>query len=136
MPPSPRGSRSPQAVLTLAIGVLLSVVLVVPSVLYSVRYGSGDRVFHAVFNVMLLGAVTSPFVVIYWFTRNRSRAVAAVTFGAVFSLCHAWLIYVSYAFKPQEFGYLGLIFAPFLEAAIGVPISLVLVFIVKRVNRH
>ena len=127
--------RSREAVYVLAIGCVLSLALVIPSVLYSARYGGGNPSFHIIFNLILLAAVVSPFVGVYFFTRKGGRALAALTLGAVFSLCHAWMIYVSYAFKPQEFGYLGLVLAPFLEVGIGVPVSLVIVFIVKRVRR-
>ncbi|HYL35604.1 MAG TPA: hypothetical protein VEV17_06815 [Bryobacteraceae bacterium] len=127
--------RSREAFYVLAIGCFLSVALVIPSVLYSARYGGGNPSFHVIFNLILLAAVVSPFVGVYFFTRKGGRALAALTLGVVFSLGHAWMIYASYAFKPQEFGYVGLVFAPFLEAAIGVPISLVIIFIVNRLRR-
>lgn len=131
-----RSMRSREAFCVLAIGCVLSVVMVIPSVLYSARFGGGNPMFHVIFNLILLVAVASPFLTLYFFTRKRGREIATMTFGVVFSLCHAWMIFTSYAFKPQEFGYLGLVFAPFLEAFIGVPIALVLVLVVKRLNRR
>jgi hypothetical protein len=62
------------------------------------------------------------------------RTFTPVTFGAVFSLLHGYLIYATYTGKPHEFGYLGLVFVPFLEALIGVPISLLIVFLIGRLQ--
>lgn len=124
-----------EPVYVLAIGSVLSLVLVIPSALYSGRFGGGSPLFHVIFNLILLAALASPFVGVYFFTRKGGRAVEAVTLGTVFGLCHGWLIYVNYAFKPQEFGYVGLVFAPFLEVFVGIPIAFLVVVLAKRWSR-
>jgi Na+-driven multidrug efflux pump len=119
----------------LIIGCVLSAVAAVPSICYSARYHSGHAAFHVVFNAVLLAALCSPFVLIYFAGRNAHRASNPVTFGAVFSLLHAYVIYATYTVRPQEFGFSGLIFVPFLEALIGIPISLLIVFLNGRRRR-
>jgi hypothetical protein len=135
--PMQPGQDSRQAAqIVLIIGCVLSAVAAAPSVSYSARYHSDRIAGHIVFNAVLLTALSSPFVLIYFAGRNARRALIPATFGAVFSLLHGYLIYSTYTIEPQEFGYLGLIFAPFLEALIGVPISLLIVFLIGRRQRQ
>jgi len=72
----------------------------------------------------MLIALVAPFLVIYWMFRNNSSNIDPIAFGTPFSLTHAYLIYVTYTYPPQEFGYVGLIFAPMLEALVAVPAGL------------
>jgi len=136
MQPRIQDSPNRAPLIVLVIGLVLSVVMVAPSVRYSALYYTpGHLAGHVVLNVVMLAAVSSPFFLIYLFTRNRA-AILSVTFGAVFSVLHAYPIYTTYRFRPQEFGYVGLIFIPFLEAVIGVPSSLLIVFVVRRMQRQ
>lgn len=125
--------KSP-ARIVLLIGLALSCVLIAPSVSYSARYSSTDNLaFHIVFNVILLAALCSPFLLIYLFARN-GPVILPVTFGAVVACFHGYLIFTTYTSKPQEFGYLGLVFVPFLEVLIAAPVSFLIVFLVKKVR--
>src|SRR5579864_7728133 len=98
------------SLIVLVIGFVLSAVMVAPSIRYSARYYiAGHLAAHIALNMTLLAAVSSPFFLIYLFTRNRSEIIS-VTFGAAFSVLHAYPIYTTYSFRLQEFGYVGLIF--------------------------
>jgi hypothetical protein len=92
--------------------------------------------FSIVFHLVLLAPLSLPFYIIYFLSRKRSWTIPSVTLGALFSLCHAYLIYVSYAKPPQEFGYVGLLFAPLLEALVVIPIAIPVIFIIKRLRRN
>ncbi len=120
--------------IVLLIGLALSIMLTAPSVSYSARYSSTDNlVFHIVFNVILFAALSFPFLLIYLFARN-GPAILSVTFGTVLACIHGYLIYTTYRFKPQEFGYLGLVLVPFLEVLIAAPVSFMIIFFVRRVR--
>lgn len=107
--------------------------LVIPSVAYSVRYSrADDAVWQVGFNVVLFTALFSPFLMIYLFGRRGTQILPVVS-GLVFSSFHAYLIYRSWRFKPQEFGYLGLVFVPFLEIAVGVPLAFLIVLVIARI---
>jgi len=82
----------------------------------------------------LFAALCFPFLILYLFARN-GPAILSVTFGTVLAFFHGYLIYTTYRFKPQEFGYLGLVLVPFLELLIAAPVSFLIVFLVKRVRR-
>ena len=137
MPSHAQDPQTRAAYIVLVIGLFLSLVLTAPSISYSVRYysGSDHLIWHAAFNATLLAAVSLPFLFIYFFARHRP-AIVAVTLGAVFSCFHGYLIYTTYRFKPQEFGYLGLILIPFFEILIAAPLSFVIIFAIGRVGRH
>jgi hypothetical protein len=113
----------------LIIGLLLSAIMIVPSIRI-VPFG----LFSIIFHILLLGALSLPFLIIYFFFRSDFSHVVPITLGATFSLCHAYLIYVSYARAPQEFGYVGLLFAPLLEAVVAIPVAIIVILVIKRVN--
>lgn len=77
-------------------------------------------------------ALLSPFLIIFFVFRKDSSNTSPIVFGALFSLTHAYLIFVSYAYPPQEFGYVGLIFAPVFEGIVAVPLGLLIIFIIRR----
>jgi hypothetical protein len=112
-----------------AIGLLLSAIMIVPSV-----RSIPISLFSVLYHLTMLIALVAPFLIIYWVFRNDSSNTYPMAFGSLFSLTHAYLIYVTYANPPQEFGYVGLIFAPVLEAAVAVPAALLVVFTVKRLS--
>ena len=121
--------------IVLLIGLALSIMVTAPSVSYSARYSStGNLVFHVVFNVILFAALCFPFLILYLLARN-GPAILSVTFGTVLACFHGYLIYTTYRFRPQEFGYLGLVVVPFFELLIAVPVSFLIVFLIRRV-RH
>jgi hypothetical protein len=110
-----------------AIGLLLSAIMIVPSV-----RSIPISLFSVLYHLTMLIALVAPFLIIYWVFRNDSSNTYPMAFGSLFSLTHAYLIYVTYANPPQEFGYVGLIFAPVLEAAVAVPAALLIIFTIKR----
>ena len=111
----------------LVVGLLLSTVMIIPSIRIT-----PVGLFTVVFHPILLAALSAPFVILYLLSRNRRWAIPTLTSGALFSLGHLYLIYVSYARLPQEFGYIGLILAPALEAIVVVPLTGVFVLIFNR----
>jgi hypothetical protein len=125
-PNDPSSKPSRAAFPILLMGLLLSLVMAIPS-LRLLRL----EVFAVVFNAVLLGALASPFVVIYYIARNRVWTAPAITAGVLFCCGHIYLIYVTYTTRPQEFGYLGLVFAPLLEAAVAVPTAIILILLIN-----
>lgn len=119
--------RTGAASIFVAIGLLLSAVMIVPSV-----RSIPISLFSILYHLTMLVALVAPFLVIYFVFRNNSSNIYPIAFGALFSLTHAYLIYVTYANPPQEFGYGGLIFAPVLEAVVAVPVALLIIFTIKR----
>jgi len=89
-----------RARIVLMIGCILSAVAAGPSVRFSARYHSGHIAFHVAFNAVLLTALCSPFVIIYLAGRTARRTSTPVTYGAVFSLLHGYLIYTTYTVRP------------------------------------
>lgn len=122
--------RKGAASIFVAIGLLLSAIMIVPSV-----RSIPVSLFSVLYHLTMLIALVVPFLVIYWVFRNSSASTPPIAFGILFSLTHAYLIYVTYAYPPQEFGYVGLIFAPVLEAVVAVPVALLVIFTVKRLPR-
>lgn len=120
---------TPERYPILVTGLLLSGIMIVPSIRMT-PFGRFSIVYHS----MLLAALSLPFWITYFLSRNRSWTIPAVTLGVLFSLCHAYLIYVSYAYPPQEFGYAGLLFAPLVEAVVVIPIAMVVIYIIKRLR--
>jgi hypothetical protein len=119
-------NRNGAALIFIAIGLLLSAIMIVPSV-RSIPVSSFSIKYH----LTMFVALVAPFIVIYLVFRNNSSNVSPIAFGTPFSLTHAYLIYVTYAYPPQEFGYVGLIFAPVLEAVVAVPLALLIIFAIK-----
>jgi hypothetical protein len=120
-----------QVLVVLAIGLLLSLIIMVPPLRLAGASDSFLTPFSIILHLLLFIALPSPFVVIYLMFRNSSSRSTPIALGVAFSLCHLWLIYATYAFPPQEFGYLGLIFAPFLEAVVAIPAALLVIFLIK-----
>lgn len=123
-----------QVLVVLVIGLLLSLSIMVPPIRLAGASGSFLTPFSIIFLVLLFIALPSPFLVIYLMFRNSSSPVTPIALGVAFLFCHLWLIYATYAFPPQEFGYLGLIFAPFLEAVVAIPAALLVIFLIKRLR--
>jgi len=117
--------------LIIVVGLILSVIMIIPSV-HSLSFD----LFSVIYHFIMLVALASPFLIIYSVFRNSSSMKLPITLTTMFSLAHTYLIYVSYANPPQEFGYVGLIFAPFLEAIVAIPIALLIVFIIKRSQQN
>jgi hypothetical protein len=92
--------------------------------------------FSIIFHVLLLIALSLPFLVIYLLPQNRYWSVSAMTLGALFSFAHAYLIYVSYTSPPQEFGYVGLLFAPVLEAIVVVPLAIPIILVINKLHKN
>jgi hypothetical protein len=120
-----KGSTSIFAIV--AIGLLLSAIMIGPSV-----HSIPITLFSILYHLTMFVALVVPFLTIYFVFRNSTSNISPLVFGVMFSLTHAYLIYVTYANPPQEFGYVGLIFAPFLEAVVAVPIALLIIFIIRR----
>jgi hypothetical protein len=120
-------NRNGAALIFVAIGLLLSAIIIVPSV-RSIPISSFSIKYH----LTMFVALVVPFLVIFLVYRNNSSNTSPIAFGALFSLTHAYLIFVTYAYPPQEFGYVGLIFAPVLEAVVAVPLGLLVIFVIKR----
>jgi len=120
--------KSPKsAFATLIIGLPLSAIIIVPSV-KSLPFGSFSIIYH----LIMLAALVSPFLIIYFVFRKTPSNISPITFGVLFSLTHAYLVYVTYAYPAQEFGYVGLIFAPVLEAVVALPVALLVIFIMRK----
>jgi hypothetical protein len=111
----------------LMVGLLLSIILILPS-LRSLPLS----VFSTFYHLIMLGALVSPFLIICIVFRQNPSSLHAIAFGALFSLTHLYLIYVTYANSPHEFGYVGLIVAPLLEAVVAVPVALFAIFLARR----
>ncbi|HVP00017.1 MAG TPA: hypothetical protein VMT15_18215 [Bryobacteraceae bacterium] len=122
---------TPERYPILLTGLLLSVIMIVPSV-----RTTPVNPFSVAYHVLLLAALSLPFWIIYFLSRNRSWAIPLVTLAVLFSLCHLYLIYASYANAPREFGYAGLLFAPLIEAVVVIPIAMPLIYLVKRLWRN
>jgi hypothetical protein len=113
------------------VGLLLSGILILPS-LRSLPLS----VFSAAYHLIMLGALVSPFFIVCVAFRHNPSSLHVIAFGALFSLTHLYLIYVTYANSPHEFGYVGLIVAPLLEAVVAVPVALFAVFMARRWRHH
>jgi hypothetical protein len=111
----------------LIVGFLLSATMIVPSI-RSLPLSEFSIVYHSV----MLAALTSPFAIICLLFRNNPSPTAPIIFATAFSLTHAYLIFVSYAYPPQEFGYSGLILAPPVEAIVAIPAALLVIFTINR----
>ena len=121
-----RDRRSPLIAIPI-LGFLLSVTMTVPS-MRSLPFGEFTIVYHSI----MVASLTSPFLIISFWFRNSPTITTPAIFAATFSLTHAYLIYVSYAYPPQEFGYSGLILAPPLEAIVAIPAAMLIIFAIKR----
>ena len=73
-----------------------------------------------------------PFLVLFFLSGDRRSPLFIFVLASLFSVGHAALIYWSYTTRPREFGYAGLVFAPFLEAALAVPVGIAATWIMKR----
>jgi hypothetical protein len=83
----------------------------------------------------MLASLVSPFLIIYFIFRKDPPDDSPITFGTLFLLAHAYLTYTTYTIEPQEFGYVGLVFAPIVEAIIVVPAAMLIIFLLKQL-RH
>jgi hypothetical protein len=120
-------NRKSSASIFVAIGLLLSAIIIVPSV-----HSIPVTLFSILYHLTMLIALVAPFLFTYWVFRNNSSNTSPIAFGTLFSLTHSYLIYVTYAYPPQEFGYVGLILAPIFEAVVAVPVALLVIFTIRR----
>jgi len=125
---APRNSTRSKAILV--VGILLSAGLIAPS-LRIVPFGGFSAGLHTVMFVML----NLPFAALYVLSGNRGTSLSILVMTGLFSLCHLALIYWTYTTRPREFGYAGLVFAPFLEAAVAIPVGIAITWIMKRSER-
>jgi hypothetical protein len=131
-PSSDSSTATPWAVPLLTAGVILSAILTAASVRIT-----PFSLFSVIFHLIMLTALSSPFVVLYVLaSRRRTWTVPLVTFGSLFIIDHLYLIYVTYTRPPREFGYIGLIFAPVLEAVVAIPVGLLIILIAKRSGKR
>jgi len=114
----------------LAVGILLSAALIARS-LAVVPFGGFSAGLHTVMFFML----NLPFAALYFMSGNRGSSLSISVLTGLFSLCHIALIYWAYTTRPREFGYAGLVFAPFLEAAVAIPAGIAITWMLKRSER-
>jgi hypothetical protein len=105
------------------VGLVLSALMIIPSIrslpwsFFSVGY-----------HLIMLGAVSSPFLILWTFRDQMSESIS-LRFVYLYGMCHLYLVYVSFANRPHEFGYVGLIFAPIFESVVVWPVAGLIVLV-------
>jgi hypothetical protein len=123
------GKNTVSALIFLGIGIVLSFFVALPSIIT----GTTSLSFGIIFNIILILALISPFLVLFFQFKNSDSKLYLFTFGILFCFCHLWFIYLAQQ-PQQEFGYIGFIFFPILEVILALPVALIL-FCINRLRK-
>ena len=133
----PATPQTPVRYYILFIGLLLSIIMMIPSMLLTFKNAStGFATFAIILHIVMFVSLSLPFVIIFFISRGRSWTIPAVTFGALFSILYAWEAYGFFTVAPQEVGYIGVVFFSFVDAVVVIPIGLLIIFIIKMARRN